>query len=303
MLDKSCLSRNLNVDVNRWKILLAVVFGSIVFLSVLGNALVIAAVLFCRKLRKKENSYYASLAMADLLLCCLVMIFAAANDLNEHWSFGGYCKFWMSFDIMCTTSSIGHMCAVAFDRYNHVRNPLVYNQRSSRTKVCLAILSVWVLSFLIAFVPLAFPSGHLQNALKLEQSFLSGQNNQRQNFAASLGGKNFEDQIFDRHQQKQWQKSSTMNNTIRSSSNVILEPITECFICRLNLSPVYAVVSSSISFFIPCSVMIFVYIKMYRIARRHVTKMQIQMVNNRSRRHSLQCFFGKKTSPIVSLKK
>jgi dopamine D1-like receptor len=42
------------------------------------------------------------------------------------------------------------------------------------------------------------------------------------------------------------------------------------FSCVLSLNPLYAVISSSVSFFIPCFVMVFIYVKLYQYARMHV---------------------------------
>jgi len=40
--------------------------------------------------------------------------------------------------------------------------------------------------------------------------------------------------------------------------------------CALDLSPTYAVVSSCISFYLPCIVMVGIYIRLYLYARKHV---------------------------------
>ncbi|ELT87058.1 hypothetical protein CAPTEDRAFT_18906 [Capitella teleta] len=42
------------------------------------------------------------------------------------------------------------------------------------------------------------------------------------------------------------------------------------FSCLLTLNTMYAVISSSVSFFIPCFVMVFIYVKLYQYARMHV---------------------------------
>ena len=48
------------------------------------------------------------------------------------------------------------------------------------------------------------------------------------------------------------------------------------FICLINFNPVYAVGSSLVSFFIPCFIMLFMYISMYRLAQRHVKSIKQQ---------------------------
>ena len=46
------------------------------------------------------------------------------------------------------------------------------------------------------------------------------------------------------------------------------------FICLLELNPIYAVCSSIISFFVPCIIMIGIYVTLYRFARRHVKEIK-----------------------------
>ena len=49
------------------------------------------------------------------------------------------------------------------------------------------------------------------------------------------------------------------------------------FICLLELNPLYAVVSSLVSFYIPCIVMICIYVKLYQYARMHVKNIKKSM--------------------------
>lgn len=48
----------------------------------------------------------------------------------------------------------------------------------------------------------------------------------------------------------------------------------EVFICALDLNPLYAVLSSIVSFYLPCMVMILIYIKLYHYAKIHVKRIR-----------------------------
>src|SRR6218665_29781 len=48
----------------------------------------------------------------------------------------------------------------------------------------------------------------------------------------------------------------------------------EFFICALDLNPLYAVLSSIVSFYLPCIVMILIYIKLYHYAKIHVKRIR-----------------------------
>ncbi|GMT36242.1 hypothetical protein PFISCL1PPCAC_27539, partial [Pristionchus fissidentatus] len=103
-------------------------FSLLILFALLGNLLVVAAIFYDRPLRRQpENLFLVSLAISDLLVSILVMVFAAANDLMGDWRFGAaYCKFWICFDITCCTASILNLCAISLDRYWHISRPMVY---------------------------------------------------------------------------------------------------------------------------------------------------------------------------------
>ena len=89
----------------------------IIFLSITGNILVCIAVYTDRTLRKVGNLFIVSLAISDLFVACLVMVFAVVNDLQGFWVFGDqFCDIWVAFDVMCSTASILNLCAISMDR-------------------------------------------------------------------------------------------------------------------------------------------------------------------------------------------
>lgn len=45
----------------------------------------------------------------------------------------------------------------------------------------------------------------------------------------------------------------------------------------MNLEPEFAVISSMLSFFLPCAVMVFLYTKLYLYARAHVRSIRMQL--------------------------
>ena len=51
--------------------------------------------------------------------------------------------------------------------------------------------------------------------------------------------------------------------------------------CSMDLSPEYAVVSSCISFFLPCCVMIAIYSRLYHYAKKHVQSIKVMNVSHR----------------------
>ncbi|XP_054854836.1 D(1B) dopamine receptor [Eublepharis macularius] len=136
----------------------AVAAGSLLSLLVvwtlLGNALVCAAILGCRHLRAKvTNIFLASLAVSDLLVALLVMPWKAAAEVAGYWPFGAFCSVWVAFDIMCSTASILNLCVISLDRYWAISSPFRY-ERKMTPRVALAMVGLaWALALLVSFLP------------------------------------------------------------------------------------------------------------------------------------------------------
>ncbi len=215
---------------------LALLFTLLILMSSGGNLLVCAAIFLDKKLRKqKDNLFLLSLALSDLMVSWLVMIFAAVNDLMGYWPFGTvYCTLWVSFDIMSCTASILNICAVAFDRYVHISDPLKYARWARKYRFFLAIVGIWILSATIGFLPQIFDFAQpaLEEALS-NRSLIDAQP------SSSSSAKSYQ--------------------------------------CELRLQPAFAVISSLLSFYLPTTVMLIAYWKLYRCARRHVTSIKCQI--------------------------
>jgi len=122
--------------------ILALVLFSFCLATVLGNALVIAAVTRERYLHTVTNYFIMSLAVADCLVGSIVMPFSAAVEMqsDRRWLFGRDLWYltkdsipthsniftfqfsidsdvWHSFDVLVSTASILNLCVISVDRY------------------------------------------------------------------------------------------------------------------------------------------------------------------------------------------
>ncbi|XP_077992580.1 dopamine receptor 1-like [Glandiceps talaboti] len=220
-------------------ILIGFVLSLIIVTSVVGNVLVCVAVCIDRKLHKTTYLFTVSLAMADLLVSILVMTFAVFNDLRGYWIFGmPFCNVWMSFDVMFSTASILNLCAISVDRYLHIKKPLKYREWMTKKVALVMIFIAWVLSGLISFLP-------------IQLGWTTPEN---------VDSETEEDD-----------KSPNIDNSEISTENGIM-------ICMLELNSTYAILSSLISFYIPCLVMIMIYAHIYRAVRYHVRQIKTQQI-------------------------
>uniref|UniRef100_A0A7M4E752 D(1B) dopamine receptor n=1 Tax=Crocodylus porosus TaxID=8502 RepID=A0A7M4E752_CROPO len=122
--------------------------------TLLGNALVCAAIVRCRHLRAKVTSIFiVSLAVSDLLVALLVMPWKAAAEVAGYWPFGAFCSVWVAFDIMCSTASILNLCVISLDRYWAISSPFRYERKMTSRVALVMIGGAWALAVLISFIP------------------------------------------------------------------------------------------------------------------------------------------------------
>ncbi|KAG5884849.1 hypothetical protein JTB14_036086 [Gonioctena quinquepunctata] len=135
---------------------LAILLSIVIAIVIIGNTLVILAVITTRRLRTVTNCFVMSLAVADWLVGVFVMPPNVAYTLMGRWGLGWvFCDVLLSLDVLLCTASILSLCAISVDRYLAVTQPLRYsrNRRSKRLALSM-ILVVWVSSALISCPPI-----------------------------------------------------------------------------------------------------------------------------------------------------
>ncbi|KAM3867437.1 alpha-2B adrenergic receptor [Diretmus argenteus] len=125
-----------------------------VVFTIVGNIMVIIAVLTSRSLRGPQNLFLVSLAAADILVATLIIPFSLANELLGYWYFKSlWCEIYLALDVLFCTSSIVHLCAISLDRYLSISRVTYGRQRTPR-RIKAAIVVVWLISAIISFPPL-----------------------------------------------------------------------------------------------------------------------------------------------------
>ncbi|XP_008406594.1 alpha-2C adrenergic receptor [Poecilia reticulata] len=134
---------------------LAGLVSFLILFTIVGNVLVVIAVLTSRALKPPQNLFLVSLASADILVATLVMPFSLANELMGYWFFGKiWCDIYLALDVLFCTSSIVHLCAISLDRYWSVTQAVEYNLKRTPKRVKGMIIVVWLISAVISFPPL-----------------------------------------------------------------------------------------------------------------------------------------------------
>uniref|UniRef100_A0A3B1JCZ1 5-hydroxytryptamine receptor 2C n=1 Tax=Astyanax mexicanus TaxID=7994 RepID=A0A3B1JCZ1_ASTMX len=134
-----------------WPALIILVF---IFFTVGGNILVILAVSLEKKLQNATNFFLRSLAVADMLVGVLVMPASLLNILNYSWPLPQVlCPMWIFLDVLFSTASIMHLCAISLDRYIGIRNPIQHSRSNSSCRAMAKITVVWTISMVSLPIP------------------------------------------------------------------------------------------------------------------------------------------------------
>nr|XP_004610866.1 unnamed protein product [Sorex araneus] len=133
----------------RWAVLLIFM---VIIPTIGGNILVILAVSLEKKLQNATNYFLMSLAVADLLVGLFVMPIALMTIMFEvMWPLPFVlCPAWLFLDVLFSTASIMHLCAISVDRFIAIKKPIQANQCNSRAKALIKITVVWLISIGIA---------------------------------------------------------------------------------------------------------------------------------------------------------
>ncbi|XP_013793510.1 5-hydroxytryptamine receptor 2A-like [Limulus polyphemus] len=133
--------------------LISLALGLLTLITAIGNIFVISAILTDRILRTVGNYLILSLAVADLMVACLVMPFGTIYEIMQEWRMGSVlCEIWTSCDVLCCTASILHLLTIAVDRYRAVTHVDYVRQRSSKD-IGLMVLLAWIVAIAISVAP------------------------------------------------------------------------------------------------------------------------------------------------------
>ena len=135
-----------------------VILAMFTFITILGNMLVITAVVKELYLRTITNYLIVSLAIADVMVGGIVMPFSISLEMNNNiWYYGTtWCDLWHSFDVLGSSASILNLCLISLDRYWAITDPIAYPNRMSPFRVSVLIAFVWFCSAAISFPAIAW---------------------------------------------------------------------------------------------------------------------------------------------------
>ncbi|NXS71510.1 AA3R protein, partial [Pandion haliaetus] len=140
--------------------------------AVVGNALVIWAVMLNPALQKTTFFYIVSLALTDIAMGILVMPLAVMVSLGVTIHFYS-CLFMCCLMMIFSHASILSLLAIAVDRYLRVQLPTRYRAVVTKKRICVILGLCWLLSMLVGLVPMLGWNQHVGSSSYIECHYLA----------------------------------------------------------------------------------------------------------------------------------
>lgn len=138
------------------KMVLMVLYSIIIFVSLVGNMLVLITVCGNRHMRSVTNVFLLSLSVSDLLLALIATPINMGNVMSTYWKYGAFaCKIVPCITTFCVACSSMTLCCIAFERFYAIVYPLKVKFFQASTRLVPLLITVWVTS-LVSGIPQVF---------------------------------------------------------------------------------------------------------------------------------------------------
>jgi allatostatin A receptor len=140
-------------------IIVPILFGIIIVIGLIGNALVVVVVSANKQMRSTTNLLIINLACADLLFIIFCVPFTASDYVLTYWPFGDvWCKIVQYLIVVTAHASVYTLVLMSLDRFLAVVHPI--KSMSVRTEhhalICIGVL--WVV-IVVTAVPVYYTHG------------------------------------------------------------------------------------------------------------------------------------------------
>lgn len=125
------------------------------FVAVIGNSLVILAILWNKRLRTICNFLFLNLAVADMLQGAIAMPLRLADQLNQTEKRPLVpCLVVIPLTVFLFGASNFNLTLISLDRYLALKKPFLYTNFADPRKATIIVALSWLLIFIIAFLPI-----------------------------------------------------------------------------------------------------------------------------------------------------
>ena len=136
-------------------ILTSIFMITVSVVAVIGNFLVILAILWNKRLRTVCNFLFLNLAVADMLQGAIAMPLRLADQLNQTDNSPLIpCLVVIPLTVFLFGASNFNLALISLDRYLALRRPFIYPTLAEPRRAAFIVAIFWVLIFIIAFLPI-----------------------------------------------------------------------------------------------------------------------------------------------------
>ena len=144
------------------RIVVPIIFSTIVVLGFTGNMLVIIVVLANRQMRNTTNLLILSLSVADLFFIIICVPFTAMGYAMTTFPFGiAWCRIYQYVIQVTAYVSIYTLVLMSFDRYLAVVHPISSMTLRTERNTVVVIVLCWIV-ILLCNIPLIFQYGVIE---------------------------------------------------------------------------------------------------------------------------------------------
>ncbi|XP_043596711.1 RYamide receptor-like isoform X2 [Bombus pyrosoma] len=130
-------------------VVLSISYGTISFLAVVGNSLVMWIIATSRRMQNVTNFFIANLALADIVIGLFAIPFQFQAALLQRWLLPHFmCAFCPFVQILSVNVSVFTLTAIAIDRHRAILKPL--SARPSKLTAKIIIAGIWFLACSLA---------------------------------------------------------------------------------------------------------------------------------------------------------
>ena len=141
----------MKLNVAYWEqILTSIIIGLIAIIGLIGNSMIIVAVVISRKLRTSTNVFVTSLAATDLLASFFMIPYMVGVLGKDGWPIPQaqwMCVLTGYMVYACTWTSVCTLAAIAINRLLLVTKPFLYHTIYSSSKMALMVAVLWLVPF------------------------------------------------------------------------------------------------------------------------------------------------------------
>ncbi|XP_041456099.1 probable G-protein coupled receptor 63 [Lytechinus variegatus] len=132
---------------------LSVTLCLLIFISLIGNSLILLTMVIFKHMRTKTNIFIANLAFADLAVTLLCMPFTLTTIITGKWVFGMVmCNTNAFFDALCLVGSIHSLMYISIHKFFSLVKPL--SRIITHRRMWMMISVAWLSAFSCAIGPL-----------------------------------------------------------------------------------------------------------------------------------------------------